>query len=175
MAAALDGNAAPNICRNFRPAGTAAQQAINVGTFYRASDHDPVLVGLSLTPPSITYAGWSATIAWPNGSDASPSGDVDHDGASNLEELMTGRNPLVSDTALSPVANTTAGVLQYDYRFKQTVTGKSVVPQWSTDLIHWSDLSAGSVLNEIDPTLQLRRVHLSLPAQTRAFVRLDLR
>jgi predicted extracellular nuclease len=41
---------------------SAAQQAINVGTPYRYSDHDPVVIGVNLTaPPTITVAPTSQT------------------------------------------------------------------------------------------------------------------
>src|SRR5262249_42151669 len=41
-----------------------AQRALNVGTPFRASDHDPILIGVNLMP-ALTYAAWSAQIAWP--------------------------------------------------------------------------------------------------------------
>ena len=154
---------------------SAAQEAFNTGTPYRASDHDPVLVGLTLTPPAITYAGWSATIAWPPGADPTPAGDADHDGASNLEELMRGANPLVSDVQLRPVIVVNGGLLQLDYRHKHTVTGHSAVPQWSPNLIHWTDLSPGAVISTLDPTLELRRLSLDVTSQPRVFVRIDYR
>ncbi len=154
---------------------TPAQQALNTGTAYRASDHDPVLIGLSLTPPAITYASWAATIPWPMGANNTPAGDADHDGATNLEELLTGRDPLKPDTSLQPLATLSDGVLQFDYRCKHNVTGQSLVPQWSTDLSNWTDLSPGTVSTDIDPTLELRTIQLAAPASPQWFIRLAFR
>ena len=154
---------------------SAAQQGINAGTPFRASDHDPVLVGLALTPPSVTYASWSAGIAWPPGTDSSPAGDADRDGASNLEELMSGMNPLAADAQLRAAAQVAAGVLRFDYRLRRTVAGQMVVPQWSPDLGSWTDLAPGVVIGALTPTTDLRRVSLDVFAASRGFVRLSFR
>lgn len=151
------------------------KQAINVGTFYRASDHDPVLIGLELTPPSVTYATWAASIGWPPGAASTPAADADHDGMSNLEELLYGANPLVQDVHLRPVLTIDSGTLRFDYRQRHTVTGYSVIPQWSANLQHWTDLTPGAVLNDLTPVTQSRRAILSTTGQPQLFMRLDLR
>ena len=154
---------------------SAAQQALNIGTPYRASDHDPVLIGLNLTPPAITYASWSATIAWPPGANVTPTGDADRDGASNLEELMSGSNPLVHDVHQRPFFASGPGTLQLDYRLKHTVTSHTAVPQWSANLIDWSDLDPGAVISTLDPTLDVRRITLNVSALARGFLRIEYR
>ena len=52
-----------------------------LGTPFRASDHDPILIGLNLAP-ALTYGAWAAGFAWPEEADASPGGDPDGDGLS---------------------------------------------------------------------------------------------
>lgn len=117
---------------------TAAQQALNIGTPFRASDHDPVLIGLDLTPPVITYATSAASIAWPIGADATPLGDADHDGLKNIEELLYNANPLLADSRLGTTATIGSGTWHFDYRLRHTVSGYSVVPQSSTNLTQWT-------------------------------------
>ncbi len=152
-----------------------AKQAINVGTFYRASDHDPVLIGLELTPPLITYATWAASIVWPPGAETEPAGDADHDGMTNLEELLYEANPLVQDAHLRPVLMLDACTLRLDYRQRHTVTGYSVIPQWSANLQQWTDLTPGAVVNDLTPVTQSRRAILNTTGYPQLFLRLDLR
>ncbi len=154
---------------------SAAQQALNTGTPYRSSDHDPVLIGLTLTPPAITYASWSANITWPPGANTTPNGDADHDGACNLEELMSGTNPLLHDLHLRPAIMLSGATLQLDYRHKSNVTSHIAVPQWSPNLSTWTDLAPGAVVSTLDPTLNIRRVVLNVSAETSGFVRIDFR
>ncbi len=78
-----------------------AQQALNVGTPFRASDHDPILIGLNLAP-ALTYDAWAAQIAWPEGADASPIGDPDGDGLSNAMEFLLHSDPLAPSSAERP-------------------------------------------------------------------------
>jgi predicted extracellular nuclease len=46
---------------------SAGQQALNVGTVYRTSDHDPVVIGLLLSPPTVADGRITGRIADVNG------------------------------------------------------------------------------------------------------------
>jgi predicted extracellular nuclease len=154
---------------------SAAQQAINVGTPYRSSDHDPVTVGVSLTT---TYASWASRIAWPPGADTTPNGDADHDGLSNVEEFVLNTQPTVPDAHLQPSGSNVGDVFHFDYRLRNSLAGITVTPQWSTNLTHWNDISTTTLLGAIDPLTDLLRASLSLsafdPALTRAFLRVKI-
>jgi predicted extracellular nuclease len=153
---------------------TAAQQALNIGTPFRASDHDPVLIGLALTPPTVSYSTWAAGIPWPIGADATPTGDADHDGLKNLEELLYNANPLVADFQLGTTATIGADAWHFGYRLRHTASGYNVVPQSSTNLTQWTDLTGGSVIDTLSPTTDLRSISVGISAQP-TFFRLDIR
>jgi len=74
-----------------------AQQALNVGTPYRSSDHDPIVVGLNLvaaTAPTVT----TPTSADTTSTSATLGGNVTSDGAS----LITDRGVVYSVTTTNP-------------------------------------------------------------------------
>jgi predicted extracellular nuclease len=155
---------------------TAAQQALFTPNAFRAADHDPVLIGLNLTPPLVTYASWSSSIPWPPVSATSANDDTDQDGFSNAAELLHGSDPLRPDTALRPtLLRDGSGSLHFDYRQRSTVTGLSLVPQWSTDLLQWNDLAEGSVLSTLTPVVSMRRVVFSPGTMPQVFMRLIVR
>ena len=153
----------------------AAQQAINTGTAFRASDHDPVLVGLSLDIPPLTYATWASTIAWPVGAVTSELGDVDGDGLTNLEELFLSTDPLSPDAHLRPQGVIINNLLQYDYRCRNGINGYTLVPQWSDNLSTWNDLASGTVVSAVSSTTDVRRVQLDITGLSRCFVRFKIR
>ncbi|MBL9117383.1 MAG: ExeM/NucH family extracellular endonuclease [Verrucomicrobiaceae bacterium] len=155
---------------------TTQQQTINVGTFYRASDHDPVIVGLNLTVPTVTYATWAAGISWPPGADTSPTGDADNDNLANVLELLTGSNPLADEPQHRPfVSSISATELSLDYRHRENVIGFQLVPQWSPDLVDWDDLSHGSIQSTVNATTALRRLAVDITGHSRGFLRLIVR
>jgi hypothetical protein len=162
---------------DYTPIGkTAAQQALFTPNAFRAADHDPVLIGLNLTPPLVTYASWSSSIPWPPVSATSANDDTDQDGFSNAAELLHGSDPLRPDTALRPtLLRDGSGSLHFDYRQRSTVTGLSLVPQWSTDLLQWNDLAEGSVLSTLTPVVSMRRVVFSPGTMPQVFMRLIVR
>jgi hypothetical protein len=88
---------------------------------------------------------------------------------------MGGMNPLVADAHLRASVQWEAGVLRFDYRIRNTVTGQSVVPQWSSDLANWTDLAPGAVIGALTPTTDLRRVSLDVSCASQGFVRLSFR
>jgi predicted extracellular nuclease len=155
---------------------TLAQREINVGTAYRASDHDPILVGLSLTAPSVSYSSWAASITWPLGTNDTPTGDADGDGMTNLEEFILEADPLVHDRHLRPkLSFSTSTQLSFEYRQRRNTTGYTVVPQWSPDLVTWTDQAAGTVQSQPSATTDLKRLLLDVTGHTRGFMRLHIR
>lgn len=157
---------------------SAAQQAINVGTPYRCSDHDPVIVGISLAPPSVTYSSWSSTISWPSGADTSASGDPDGDGLTNLEELVAGAGPTTRDPGARPSVSISGDTLSLNYRSRTNLDGFVAVPQWSTNLTNWFDIGSPTVQSAYDPTTNNMKASVSISGQglgQKAFLRLDIR
>ncbi|MFN7564450.1 MAG: ExeM/NucH family extracellular endonuclease [Prosthecobacter sp.] len=153
---------------------TAAQQALYSANAFRAADHDPVLVGLTLTPPLVTYASWSAGIAWPSGL-SGVNDDADQDSLSNAAELLQGTDPLTPDATLRPTLSREGGLLRLDYRQRSTVSGLTLVPQWSADLQQWTDLAEGSVLSPLTPIVSMRRVVFDPAMLPGVFLRLVVR
>lgn len=98
---------------------SAAQQLLNVGTPYRSSDHDPVLIGLNLSPQPTTYAMWAAARAWPTGGSLAGD-DPDGDGVKNLADF------------------------QLTYRLRANAVGVTVHPEWSENLVQWFPLTPGT-------------------------------
>ncbi len=111
---------------------TPAQQALNVGTPYRSSDHDPIVVGLSLvtpvaptvtTPTSSSITSTSATLG----------GNVTSDGAALITDrgvvysVTTANNdPVIGGASVTQVSTSgTTGV------FTVNVTGLSVLTGYS--------------------------------------------
>jgi hypothetical protein len=153
---------------------TAAQQALYSANAFRAADHDPVLIGLNLTPPLVTYASWSAGIAWPSGL-SGVNDDADKDSFSNAAELLQGTDPLTPDATLRPTLSREGGLLRLDYRQRSTVSGLTLVPQWSADLQQWTDLAEGSVLSTLTPIVSMRRVVFDPAMLPGVFLRLVVR
>lgn len=116
---------------------STAQQAINLGTPYRSSDHDPVLVGVCLAPQPTTYAMWGASVAWSAGTETLPGADPDGDGMTNLQEFAQHSDPAAKDSAAAPVAEVDGATWYLHYRRRTTAEGVSVQPEWSDDLVHW--------------------------------------
>lgn len=123
---------------------STAQLLVNVGTPFRSSDHDPVLIGLNLAPQPTTFAMWSAAHIWPGGVGNHPTDDPDRDGMTNLEEFALNTDPLVADSALRPVASINGGNFQLSYRLRVNASGITVQPQWSENLVNWFPMTSGT-------------------------------
>lgn len=120
---------------------TAAQLFVNAGTPFRSSDHDPVLIGISLSPQPTTFAMWSAAHSWPGGTGSLATDDPDHDGLTNLEEFALNTDPLVPDAALAPTAVIDGANFDILYRLRTNSNGITVQPQWSENLLDSMPLS----------------------------------
>ncbi|MCB1225963.1 MAG: ExeM/NucH family extracellular endonuclease [Verrucomicrobiales bacterium] len=128
----------------------AAQLAINIGTPFRSSDHDPILIDLDPSPQPTTYAMWAASILWPLTADSSPTADGDADGMSNLLEFACRTDPLVP--SINP---TTAGRSPADltltYPLRSNAQGLLVEPIWSENLINWQVMTTAAPVLTLDP------------------------
>ena len=151
-----------------------AQQAMNVGTPFRSSDHDPVLIGISLSPQPTSYAMWAAASEWPVGASTSPGDDADLDGLQNAVEFVLNSRPGVPDIQLAPTASILpGGTFQFTYRLRILATGVTVHPQWSENLSQWFPLTNGMPTN-VDSLTDLMPATVPIAGRTRLFGRLHI-
>ena len=152
---------------------SAMQEALNSGTPFRSSDHDPVLLGLSLSPQPTNFFMWAASQIWPVGADSGMEGDPDFDGLKNLLEFLLNLDPLVPDAGTADSAVGTGGAFTFDYRLRSNATGFLIVPKWSENLRDWFPMSGNGDMGPID--IRTRRFRASHPTdgRTRMFGRLE--
>lgn len=150
---------------------TPAQLLVNVGTPFRSSDHDPVLIGVSLSPQPTSYAMWSAAHIWPGGAGNQMGDDPDHDGMKNLIEFALNTDPLSSDITLAPYASFGSGNFQLLYRQRTNASGITIQPQWSADLVNWFPMAPGPV-TPVDALTGLQLATTPLSGSPRIFGRL---
>jgi predicted extracellular nuclease len=147
-----------------------AQRAINDGaTPWRASDHDPLLVGLALRA---SYAEWAlqrltsgGTVVVPN-----PAADHDADGRSNLlGYALGGGTALVAEPAF--IATGAGGV----FTFKQPNHVRDVIyaVERSANLLDWTPVPLETATRQTESDGEVWRFAIQ-PSQgeTRVFVRL---
>ena len=150
------------------------QEALTEGTPFRSSDHDPVLVGISLSPQPTTFAMWVASQVWPAGADQGVSGDPDGDGLDNLAEFVMNLNPLVADAGKGTGAGREGEVFILDFRRRTTATGVSVIPKWSDDLVDWFPMSVPVEQSEIDSVTKWYRSAQAIEGRDQMFGRLEI-
>ncbi|MCX6853682.1 MAG: hypothetical protein NTV80_02125, partial [Verrucomicrobia bacterium] len=150
---------------------TAAHLLVNVGTPFRSSDHDPILLGLSLSPQPTTYAMWQAGRAWDSVSTGALE-DPDGDGLQNWVEFAMNTNPEMSSATQLPVANRVPDELRFDFRQRVQLSGTQVIPEWSEDMISWSPMPTASTLESLDLQTELKRAVISTAGKDRLFLRL---
>ncbi len=149
---------------------STAQQALNVGTPFRASDHDPILIGLNLAP-ALSYDVWAAGIAWPVDADASPGGDPDGDGLSNAMEFVLHSDPLAPSGAERPQVSVNGGIVEFIYRRRRNAGASEFNAESSSDLQTWVSLGIGRRIGDADAEADFYSV--TLPAGSgQIFVRL---
>ena len=136
-----------------------AQQLLNVGTPFRASDHDPFVIGLDLSP-GLTYAAWSAGISWPAGADLSPGGDADGDGLTNLLEFVLNTDPLTFTFTGRPTPVANGSTMEFTYRRRKNAGAVDVAVQTSTDLQTWISAGPGRWIGEADADTDIYLVSL---------------
>jgi predicted extracellular nuclease len=150
---------------------SAAHLLVNVGTPFRSSDHDPILMGVSLMPQSTTYAMWQAARVWVSASTAATD-DPDADGLQNLVEFAMNTNPEMSSATQLPVADRLQNELRFDYRQRVQLSGTQIIPEWSEDMVSWSLMPAASTLQSLDLQTELKRAVISTVGKDRLFLRL---
>jgi predicted extracellular nuclease len=150
---------------------SAAQLLINVGTPFRSSDHDPILVGVSLMPQSTTYAMWQAARVWSSASTAAGD-DPDGDGLQNLIEFVLNTDPEVPSAAQLPQVDRVQHELRFEYRQRVKLSGTQIIPEWSEDMASWSAISTASTLQSLGLQTELKRAVISTLGKDRLFLRL---
>lgn len=151
-----------------------AQQAVNVATPFRSSDHDPILVGVSLSPQPTTYAMWVAATTWPSGADTQPDGDPDGDGMKNLVEFAQASNPTLQDQALAPWVEVVGGDFRFHYRSRTNGAGLLIHPEWSEDFTQWDPLTEVTSEGAASAVSDLLRARLDRTGKARLFGRLSV-
>lgn len=146
---------------------------VNAGTPFRSSDHDPVLIGISLSPQPTTFAMWSAAHSWPGGTGSLATDDPDHDGLTNLEEFALNTDPLVPDAALAPTAVIDGANFDILYRLRTNSNGITVQPQWSENLLDWFPMTT-SASSPLDALTNLQPATAPLTTSGRMFGRLRI-
>jgi predicted extracellular nuclease len=152
----------------------AAQQAVNVGTPYRYSDHDPVVIGLNLSsgPPVQTYAAWASANGLTPGNDG-PTADPDFDAIINVLEYFLGLEPTVSNPQGLPVGQLDAGEFVFRFTRAKSVTGATYRVLVSTDLVTWAPSPVTPVLES--ETTSLETFVVKLPTtEPKFFARLEV-
>jgi hypothetical protein len=150
---------------------SAAQLLINAGTPFRSSDHDPILVGVSLMPQSTTYTMWQAARVWTSVSTAAGD-DPDGDGVQNLIEFALNTDPEVPSAAQLPQADRGQNELRFDYQQRVQLSGTQILPEWSEDMASWSLMPTPSTLQSLDLRTELKRAVISTVGKDRLFLRL---
>jgi autotransporter-associated beta strand protein len=86
------------------------------------------------------YTSWVG--GFPGLEDTSKAGDPDGDGISNLMEYVLGGDPQISSSGVLPSASITdTGLILRYTRNDASVADTIQTGQWSTDLVHWSDVT----------------------------------
>ena len=152
----------------------AAQQAINVGTGYRYSDHDPVVIGLNLAsgPPTQTYSAWASANGLTAANNAFTA-DPDADAIVNLLEYFIGLNPTVSDPAGVPTGSVESSQFVFRFNRAKTVTGVTSRVVASSDLATWTPVAPDPAVES--STASTETFIAALPMSSpRLFARLEI-
>lgn len=175
-AAAWHANAAEPVFLDYNLENkSTAQRAINdEATPWRASDHDPILVGLV---PLASYAEWAGQRLMTNGvAGATPDPEADHDAdgrANLLAYALGGGVATVPDPELTLAADGVAGV--FTFLRPGHVRGVLYVVERSADLVEWDPVPQGAATREamIGGGGETWSVPIpARPGETRSFVRL---
>lgn len=151
---------------------SAAHLLINVGTPFRSSDHDPILVGVSLSPQPTTFAMWQVARTWAPGAGIAALDDPDGDGLRNLLEFALNTNPETDSSAQMPGGGRVGDEFRFDYRSRVQLSGTQIIPEWSEDLSQWHDITAISTVQSLDTQTELKRATVQTIGKDKLFVRL---
>jgi len=153
---------------------SAAHLLVNAGTPFRSSDHDPILVGLSLSPQPTTYTMWQSARAWSSGASSAIVDDPDADGLKNLAEFALNLNPEMSSALQMPEGSLIGNEFRFDFRQRVQLNGTQIIPQWSDNLSTWQDITAITTLQSLDTQTELKRAVIPSTAKPRIFMRLRI-
>lgn len=151
---------------------TAAHLLVNVGTPFRSSDHDPILVGLDLSPQPMTFAMWQASRIWSPGKSSAAQDDPDGDGFQNLAEYALNMEPESVSSSQMPYGNQVGNEFHIHYRSRIQLSGSQIIPEWSEDLSAWHEITIISTQETLDLRTQIKRATLPTMGKSRIFVRL---
>jgi len=120
------------------------------------------------------YTAWAAGFA--GLTDATPGGDPDHDGISNLLEYVLGGDPRVSSSSILPTQAVVGGNLVLRYkRNDDSKNDTTQIGQWSTDLSTWTDVTPVMVAdNGAAPDDMTVTVPLTTAVAGKLFLRLKV-
>ncbi len=99
------------------------------------------LMELRKTIPVSSYVAWSQTEHGLSGNDVLSTADPDDDNVNNLLEFAFNSNPTVADVNKLPQVSLSGNILTITYRKNKSANTVTVIPQSSTDLQIWSDLT----------------------------------
>lgn len=153
---------------------SASHLLLNIGTPFRSSDHDPILVGLDLSPQPMTFAMWQAARVWSPGKGSAALDDPDGDGFKNLAEYALNMEPEMVSSAQIPVGSRVGDEFRFDYRSRVQLSGSQIIPEWSEDLLIWHDMPSISTLQTLDLRTELKRATVPTLGKERIFVRLRI-
>jgi alpha-tubulin suppressor-like RCC1 family protein len=98
------------------------------------------MASVAAPPTNTGFSVWTASHA--ELSDSTALGDPDGDGIPNVMEYVLHGNPTVTSTAVLPVVSQNASSFQFSFsRDVASAADTTQVFQYSTDLIHWTELS----------------------------------
>ncbi|MGC4075180.1 MAG: ExeM/NucH family extracellular endonuclease [Nibricoccus sp.] len=150
---------------------TSAQQAINVATPFRASDHDPVVIGLKLQPPAPQgFASWIAQYGIPAGQNG-PADDFDGDGLSNLFEYALGLRPDIAGVSGGPQITETGVGLQFRFTRPKGLADVVYQVEVSSDLAVWTTWAGALVVESSAETTETLLTEVPL-SDGKVFVKL---
>lgn len=129
-----------------------------------------------ITGENLSFEEWIA--GFEGLSDASPAGDPDDDGLSNLIEYFAGLNPALSDQGVAFAHFSTQEEANLDYRRSKLTSGITAQVTWKTDLGATSAWSLNDItdrLLEDHATYELRRATVPRAVgEERIFLRLEV-
>ncbi|MCA1963996.1 MAG: ExeM/NucH family extracellular endonuclease, partial [Prosthecobacter sp.] len=140
---------------------------MNLGTPYRSSDHDPVLIGIRLNVPEVDYAAWQASRTWQPGNSPLPEEDPDGDGLVNLAEFamnLDPESPSGGSQWLEIIPHPDG--LRVRHRRHLQALGVQIIAEWSPDLEHWTPLVAAPNITPLDARTE--SLQYDLPVDTEA-------
>ncbi len=151
---------------------SAAQLLVNLGTPFRSSDHDPILVGVSLSPQPTTYAMWQAARVWAPGAGSLALDDPDGDGLKNLVEFALNTHPEDESGEQAPAVRRAGSEFHFEYRQRSQLSGTMIIPEWSEDLSQWQETAVITTVQALDTQTELKRAMIPAAGNDQLFVRL---